>query len=615
MNKGNPHIERLKPILVTLPNKPGVYQFLDAKAKIIYVGKAKSLKKRVTSYFNIESGVSGKTSVMVKKIAGIRHIVVDSELDALLLENNLVKKYQPRYNVLLKDDKTFPWICIKNERFPRVFPTRNVIHDGSEYFGPYASVRMMNTLLDLIRQLYKLRTCKHFLSGKNVNSGKFKVCLEYHLENCLGPCEGNQTEGDYKQTVSEIKLIIKGNISEVLRQLKELMNHYATKLQFEKAQAIKEKIELLQRYQSKSMVVNPKIHNVDVFSIITDDESGYVNYMKVVDGAIVQAHTVEMKKKLDESEEELLALAVAEFRQCFESNSTEFLLPFKLKIELPEVTFTIPKIGDKKHLLELSERNAKYYQIEKCKQIELVDPDRNSKRILNTIMKDLRMNELPKYIECFDNSNIQGSYPVAAMVCFRDAKPSKKDYRHYNIKTVEGPDDFASMEEVIYRRYKRLMDEKADLPQLVVIDGGKGQISSAVRSLEKLGLRGKITIIGIAKRLEELYFPNDSIPIYLDKKSESLKIIQHLRDEAHRFGITHHRKKREKGTIKSTLTEIEGIGPYYAQKLLSKFKSVKKIKAATLVQLQDVIGSNKGEVVYDFFSSEKERASSDTSIL
>ncbi len=605
MQTVNPNIDKLRPLISTLPNKPGVYQFLDAKAKIIYVGKAKSLKKRVSSYFNKEAGVSGKTSVMVKKIAGIRHIVVDSELDALLLENNLVKKYQPRYNVLLKDDKTFPWICIKNERFPRIFPTRNVIHDGSEYFGPYASVRMMNTLLDLIRQLYKLRTCKHFLSEKNVNAGKFKVCLEYHLGNCLGPCEGKQTVEDYNQTISEIKLIIKGNISEVQRQLKDLMNRYATGLQFEKAQAIKEKIELLQRYQSKSMVVNPKIHNVDVFSIITDDESGYVNYMKVVDGAIVQAHTVEMKKKLDESEEELLALAVAEFRQRFESNSTEVLLPIKLKIELPEVTFTVPKIGDKKHLLELSERNAKYYQIEKRKQIELVDPDRHSKRILNTIMKDLRMKELPKHIECFDNSNIQGSYPVAAMVCFRDAKPSKKDYRHYNIKTVEGPDDFASMEEVIYRRYKRLMDEKADLPQLVVIDGGKGQLSSAVKSLEKLGLRGKITIIGIAKRLEELYFPGDSIPIYLDKKSESLKIIQHLRDEAHRFGITHHRKKREKGTIKSTLTEIEGIGPNYAQKLLSKFKSVKKIKAATLVELQEVAGKNKGQLVHEFFKREK----------
>ncbi len=605
MQKLNPHIDKLKPIISTLPYKPGVYQFLDVKDKIIYIGKAKSLKKRVSSYFNKESGVSGKTSVMVKKIASIQHIVVDSELDALLLENNLIKKYQPRYNVLLKDDKTFPWICIKNERFPRVFPTRNVIRDGSEYFGPYASSRMMHTLLDLIRQLYKLRSCKHYLSEKNVNAGKFKVCLEYHIGNCLAPCVGKQTEEDYLQTISEIKLIIKGNISEVQRQLKDLMGRYATEMQFEKAQAIKEKIELLQRYQSKSMVVNPKIHNVDVFSIICDDDSGYVNYMKVVDGAIVQAHTVEMKKKLDESKEELLALAVADFRQRFDSNSNEALLPFKLKIELPDVTFTVPKIGDKKHLLELSERNAKYYQIEKRKQIELVDPERHSKRILNTMMKDLRMKELPKHIECFDNSNIQGSYPVAAMVCFRDAKPSKKDYRHYNIKTVEGPDDYASMEEVIYRRYKRLLDEEKDLPQLIVIDGGKGQLSSAVKSLEKLGLRGKITILGIAKRLEELYFPGDTIPIYLDKKSESLRIIQYLRDEAHRFGITHHRKKREKGTIKSTLTEIEGIGPNYAQKLLSKFKSVKKIKMTNLEDLQGMIGKSKGKLVFDFFHTKE----------
>ncbi len=607
MNTDNPHIQKLKLIIATLPGKPGVYQFLDARDKIIYVGKAKSLKNRVSSYFNKQSNLSGKTSVMVKKIADIQHIIVNTELDALLLENNLIKKYQPRYNVNLKDDKTFPWICIKNERFPRIFPTRNVIHDGSEYFGPYASVRMMNTLLDLIRQLYKLRTCKHFLSKKNIEAGKFKVCLEYHLGNCLGACVEKQSEEDYDRTINEIKLIIKGNIGQVKSQLKDLMEMYAGKMEFEKAQAIKEKIELLGRYQGKSLVVNPKIHNVDVFSIITDDEAGYVNYMKVVDGAIVQAHTVEMKKKLDESKEELLSLAVADFRQRFNSNSSEIIIPADIEIEIPDVTFTIPKIGDKKHLLELSERNAKYYQIEKRKRIELVDPHRHSKRILNTMMKDLRMKELPKHIECFDNSNMQGSYPVAAMVCFRDAKPSKKDYRHYNIKTVEGPNDFASMEEVIYRRYKRLLDEEKDLPQLIVVDGGKGQLSSSVKSLEKLGLRGKITIIGIAKRLEELYFPNDSIPIYLDKKSESLKVIQYLRDEAHRFGITHHRKKHEKGTIKTTLTEIEGIGESYAQKLLSKFKSVKKIKTAKLEELQEVVGKSKGRLVYGFFHLDKKQ--------
>ncbi len=565
------------------------------------MGKAKSLKKRVSSYFNKDSGVSGKTRVMVRRIADIRHIIVNSELDALLLENNLIKKYQPRYNVNLKDDKSFPWICIKNEPFPRIFPTRNVIHDGSQYFGPYASVRMMNTLLDLIRQIYHLRTCKLNLSKKNIETGKFKVCLEYHLGNCKGPCEGLQDEADYNQTISEIREIIKGNITNVLSQLRELMNKYAADLEFEKAQTVKEKIGLLEKYQSKSMVVNPKIHNVDVFSIISDSEAGYVNYLKVVNGAIVQAHTVELRKKLDETEAELLSLAVTDFRQRFDSNSTEIILPFELDLEIPDTTFTVPKIGDKKHLLELSERNAKYYLMEKRKQQELVDPDRHSKRILNTMQKDLRMKKPPEHIECFDNSNMQGNYPVAAMVLFRDAKPSKKEYRHFNIKTVEGPNDYASMEEVIYRRYKRLLDEEKELPQLIVIDGGKGQLSSAVKSLERLDLRGRITIIGIAKKLEEIYFPGDSVPLHLDKKSETLRVIQHLRDEAHRFGITHYRKRHEKGTIKSTLTEIGGIGQGYAQKLLAHFKSVKKIREADLEELQKVIGKVKGEIVYLHF--------------
>lgn len=601
MKKSSLHINKLEPLLKTLPENPGVYQFFDEHGKIIYVGKAKSLKKRVLSYFNKDSSLSGKTSVMVRKIADIRHIVVSSELDALLLENNLIKKYQPRYNINLKDDKTYPWICIKKERFPRVFPTRNVIHDGSVYFGPYASVRMMNTLLELVRQLYPLRNCNLLLTEKNIREKKFKICLEYHLGNCKGPCEGLQTEDDYSQTVLNITEILKGNINTVLSNLKNLMGTYAETLEFEKAQVVKEKIGLLERFQSKSMVVNPKINNVDVFSIISDDEAGYANYLKVVDGAIVQAHTVEMKKKLDESNKELLALAIADFRQRFDSNSEEALIPFELDIEMPGVTFTVPKIGDKKHLLELSERNAKYYMLEKRKQAELVDPDRHSKRILNTMMKDLRMKELPKHIECFDNSNIQGDYAVAAMVCFRDAKPSKRDYRHFNIKTVEGPNDFASMEEIIYRRYRRMIDENQPLPQLIVIDGGKGQLSAAVTSLEKLDLRGKITIIGIAKKLEELYFPDDSVPLYLDKKSETLKVIQFLRDEAHRFGITHHRKKREKGTIKTGLTKIDGIGETIANKLLSGFKSVKKIKEASLEELQKVVGESKGRIVYEYY--------------
>jgi len=606
LQKTNPHIEKLELLLKTLPDNPGVYQFFDEHEKIIYVGKAKSLKKRVLSYFNKDSSLSGKTSVMVRKIADIRHIVVSSELDALLLENNLIKKYQPRYNINLKDDKTFPWICIKKERFPRVFPTRNIIHDGSSYFGPYASVRMMHTLLELTRQLYPLRSCTLNLTEKNIKEKKFKICLEYHLGNCKGPCEGFQAEEEYMQTILHITEILKGNINNVLSNLRDLMKKYAEILEFEKAQVVKEKIILLERFQSKSMVVNPKIHNVDVFTIISDEEAGYANYLKVVDGAIVQAHTVEMKKKLDETNDELLSLAIADFRQRFDGVSEEALIPFDLDLEIPGVTFTVPKIGDKKQLLDLSERNAKYYMLEKRKQVELVDPDRHSKRILNTMMKDLRMKELPAHIECFDNSNIQGDYPVAAMVCFRDAKPSKKDYRHFNIKTVEGPNDFASMEEVIYRRYKRMLDENQGLPQLIVVDGGKGQLSSAVTSLEKLNLRGKITIIGIAKKLEELYFPDDSVPIYLDKKSETLRVIQYLRDEAHRFGITHHRKKREKGTLKTDLTNITGIGETFARKLLSKLKSVKKIREASLEELQAVIGESKGKVVFEYFKKNPE---------
>lgn len=595
------NIRKIKTIIRTLPDKPGVYQFLDEKDKVIYIGKAKSLKKRVSSYFSKDTGQSGKTTVMVKKIAGIQHVVVDTELDALLLENNLIKKYQPRYNVNLKDDKSFPWLCIKNERFPRIFSTRHVIHDGSEYYGPYASVKLMNTLLDLIRQLYPLRTCKFSLSEKNIRAKKFKVCLEYHLGNCKGPCEGLQAEEDYNESIAEIREIIKGNISNVVSNLRKLMKQYADLLAFEKAQVVKEKLNMLERYQSKSLVVNPRINNVDVFSIISDQESAYVNYLRIINGAIVQAHTIEMKKKLDETDSELLTLAVADLRQRFESDSQELILPFNLDFKFPAIIVTIPKIGDKKQLLDLSERNAKYYKLEKRKQMELVDPERHTKRILSTMMKDLRLPELPIHIECFDNSNIQGDYPVAAMVCFKNAKPSKADYRHFNINTVAGPNDYASMEEVILRRYKRIVEEQQTLPQLIIIDGGKGQLSSAVGILEKIGLRGKISIIAIAEKLEELYFPNDPVPLHIDKKSETLRLIQYMRDEAHRFGITHYRKKHEKGVIKSTLTEIDGIGEGYAKKLLYKFKSVKRIGEASLEELQQAIGKVKGKQVYDFF--------------
>jgi len=595
------NIRKIKTIIRTLPDKPGVYQFLDEKDKVIYIGKAKSLKKRVSSYFSKDTGQSGKTTVMVKKIAGIQHVVVDTELDALLLENNLIKKYQPRYNVNLKDDKSFPWLCIKNERFPRIFSTRHVIHDGSEYYGPYASVKLMNTLLDLIRQLYPLRTCKFSLSEKNIRAKKFKVCLEYHLGNCKGPCEELQAEEDYNESIAEIREIIKGNISNVVSNLRKLMKQYADLLAFEKAQVVKEKLNMLERYQSKSLVVNPRINNVDVFSIISDQESAYVNYLRIINGAIVQAHTIEMKKKLDETDSELLTLAVADLRQRFESDSQELILPFNLDFKFPAIIVTIPKIGDKKQLLDLSERNAKYYKLEKRKQMELVDPERHTKRILSTMMKDLRLPELPIHIECFDNSNIQGDYPVAAMVCFKNAKPSKADYRHFNINTVAGPNDYASMEEVILRRYKRIVEEQQTLPQLIIIDGGKGQLSSAVGILEKIGLRGKISIIAIAEKLEELYFPNDPVPLHIDKKSETLRLIQYMRDEAHRFGITHYRKKHEKGVIKSTLTEIDGIGEGYAKKLLYKFKSVKRIGEASLEELQQAIGKVKGKQVYDFF--------------
>jgi excinuclease ABC subunit C len=596
--------DKLQLILKTLPDKPGVYQFFDEKENIIYIGKAISLKKRVASYFNRDTSQSGRVMVMVKRINEIRHIIVDSEIDALLLENNLIKKYQPRYNIMLKDDKTFPWICIKNEPFPRIFPTRNVIRDGSVYFGPYASGKMMHTLLDLVRQLFQYRTCRLNLTDENIKAGKFKVCLEYHLGNCLGPCEGMQSAEDYQQTIEQVKEILKGNLNTVIQQLKGLMKKYAEEYSYEKAQIVKDKIDLLEKYQAKSMVVNPAVSNVDVFSVKSDDEFGYVNFLKVVNGAIVQSHTLELKKRLDESDAKLLEMAVTEIRQRFETGAKEVIVPLKPETRLPDVKYTIPKRGDKKKLLELSERNAKYYRLEKLRQKELVDPRRHTLRILEKMQKDLGLPKLPEHIECFDNSNTQGSYPVAAMVVFRDARPSRKEYRHYNIKTVEGPDDFASMTEVVFRRYKRLLDEKQPLPQLVIVDGGKGQLSSAVAALEKLDLQGKIPVIGIAKRLEEIYFPSDSIPVYIDKKSETLKIIQHLRDEAHRFGITHHRNRRQKGSLKSELMDIKGIGEKTGTQLLRKFKSVQGIKNATPDELAAEVGMPRAKILKAYFGSE-----------
>lgn len=601
MKNLNKYFDQLEPVIKTLPDKPGIYQYFDVKGKILYIGKAKSLRKRVSSYFTKDKDSSGKLRVLISKIFSIEHIVVETELDALLLENNLIKKYQPRYNIQLKDDKTFPWICIRNEPFPRIFSTRIITRDHSEFFGPFASVRMMNTLLDLIRQLYPLRTCKYNLSEDNIRKRKYKVCLQYHLGNCLGPCEGKQTEEEYNQTIRIIRDIIRGNIREVIQNLKGLMNQYADNMEFEKAQAVKEKLGLLLKYQSKSTVVNPKIRNVDIFSLVKEDNEAFVNYIKVIDGAIVQSHTVELRKKLDESEKELLTMAVIDLRQRFNSKTREIILPLKIDPVFENIRYTIPQRGDKKQLLELSERNCRLYRLEKQKQAELTDPERHTKRILNTIMKDLRMKDLPRHIECFDNSNFQGDYPVAAMVCFTNAKPDKKEYRHFNIKTVEGPDDYGSMEEIIFRRYKRLTEENKPIPQLIVIDGGKGQLNSAIKSLGKIGLETGITIIGLAKRLEEIYFPGDPVPLYLDKKSETLKILQYLRNEAHRFGITHHRKKRIKGTLKSELTEVKGIGIELSKKLLYKFKSVKKIKNASLSELEFCIGKSKAKLVFDHF--------------
>jgi len=603
-NALNKYFSHLESIVRNLPHKPGVYQYFDEKGKIIYVGKAKDLRKRVSSYFAKINSISGKVQMLVRKIADIKYIVVETEQDALLLENNLIKKYQPHYNVALKDDKTFPWICIKNEPFPRIFPTRHVIRDGSTYFGPYANVRLMHTLLELSRQLYPLRNCTLQLTDRNILTRKFRVCLEYHIGNCKGPCEAHQSAEDYDKSINAIKEIIKGNITTVARQLRELMMAYAETMEFEKAHIVKEKLDLLDKYQSKSTVVSPTVNNVDVFSITGTGLHAYVNFMKVMNGAIIQVHTIELVKKLDETPEELLGMAITEIRQRFESASPEIIVPFKMEYEIQGVQFVVPKIGDKKKLLELSERNVKYYQLEREKQKELVDPEHKTHRLLDLMMKDLRMTEKPVHIECFDNSNIQGDSPVAAMVCFKNGKPDKSEYRHFNIKTVEGPDDFASMEEIIYRRYKRLTEERKPLPQLIVVDGGKGQLSAALKSIDKLGLSGKMTIIGIAKKLEEIYYPNDSYPMYLDKKSETLRIIQQMRDEAHRFGITHHRRRREKAAMSPQLMEIAGIGTNINQKLLWKFKSVKNIRLASLEEIQEVIGKAKGLLVYNHFHPE-----------
>ncbi|WP_017259487.1 excinuclease ABC subunit UvrC [Pedobacter arcticus] len=591
-----------KSALKNVPHKPGVYQYYDAVGELIYIGKAKDLRNRVASYFNNDNyKVNAKTKVLVSKIRSLTFTIVDTEIDAWLLENSLIKKHQPKYNVMLKDDKTYPWIVIKNEPFPRIFSTRRLIKDGSKYFGPYPSVSMMHHILDLIKDTYPLRTCNLALHQTNIKAGKFKVCLEYQIGNCKGPCEAYQSEESYNHYIEEIKDILSGKIGNVLKDLKAQVTDEASQLHFEEAHRLQSKYDLLERYQSKSTIVNSSITEVDVFSIASDDKISFVNYLKVMHGTIIQTQTIELKKKLDESDEELLSIAISEFRTKFQSTSKEIIVPFEMELEDENVKFTVPKQGEKKKLLELSQKNVLFFKKDKIDQYEKLNPEFRTDRLLALMQKDLRLNDLPRHIECFDNSNFQGDYPVSAIVVFKDAKPSKKDYRHFNVKTVEGPNDFATMEEAVYRRYKRLLEENEPLPQLIIIDGGKGQLSSAVKSLKTLGIYNKVAIIGIAKRLEELYYPGDQYPLYLDKKSETLRIIQQLRDEAHRFGITFHRKKRDQGTLKTELELIEGIGKTSAQNLLRHFKSVKKIREANEAELLQVINTKQTKSLLSFF--------------
>lgn len=585
--------------LATLPKSPGVYQFYDKDEKILYVGKAINLKKRVSSYFN-KTHDSARTRMLVKRIVQIKHIVVETETDALLLENNLIKEYQPRYNVLLKDDKTYPWICIKNERFPRVFHTRNLVKDGSEYFGPYTSMRTVRILLNLIRSLYPLRTCNYLLSRENVSEGRYKVCLEYHIGNCLGPCEGLQTEEDYMKNIDAVRNIIRGDFRGLLQEFRAKMKAHAENMEFEMAQQIKEKIDTLESYHSKSTVVNPKIHNVDVFTVLSDESFGYVNFLQIAFGRVIRSHTMEIRKKMEESDKELLRLAIIELRERFNSQSEVVYLPFSLNLG-EYVKVEVPKIGDKKHIVDLSLRNAKYFRMERFKQMKIVDPKRHENRILTQMKTDLRIKELPRHIECFDNSNLQGTNPVAACVVFKNAKPSKRDYRKFNIKSVEGPDDYESMREVVYRRYKRLLEEEEPLPQLIVIDGGKGQLNAALESLSHLNLENKIAVIGIAERLDEIFVPDDPIPLFIDKSSETLRVIQQLRNEAHRFGLSFHRQKRSKNALHSDLENIPGVGPKTIERLLRHFKSLKRIKSANFEELSSVAGNARATAIIEYY--------------
>lgn len=599
--------EDYKKILPSLPIEPGVYRFLNEKGGILYVGKAKNLKKRIASYFGEKKGRRRKTKLLVKQAKEIIYTMVETEQDALLLEATLIKKYQPRYNIQLKDGKTYPYICIKNERFPRVFVTRRVIRDGSTYFGPYVSKHRVDIILDLIKNLFPLRTCILNLSNENIEKGKFKVCLEYHIKNCLGPCVGYEEEEAYNEKIAQIKNMLKGNFGAVKRHLQQEMEEQVEALDFEKAQETKIKLAAFNDYQGKSTVVSTTIKDVDVFSIATDEENAYVNYLKIINGAIIHVYTLEMEKNLNEREKDILLFAIEKLREKFHSITKELILPFQIPFPDPEISITIPQIGDKKKLLELSRKNVVYFKLQKQKQeISFKNKQTPVERILKTMQEDLNMDEMPFHIECFDNSNIQGAFPVASCVVFKNAKPSKKDYRHFNIKTVIGPDDFASMTEVVGRRYKRLLEENEPLPQLIIIDGGKGQLSASVTALEKLNILDKVTVIGIAKRLEEIFFPYDPVPLYINKKSESLKVIQQARNEAHRFAITFHRNQRSKNFTSTELTEISGVGEKTAEKLLTHFKSVKRIKEASYAELNNIVGRVAGEKVFKFFKDQKD---------
>ena len=592
----------LKITLASLPETPGIYQYFDKNEKIIYVGKAKNLKKRVTSYFN-KTLENNKTRLLVQNIHSIKYIVVSTELDALLLENNLIKTYKPKYNIQLKDDKTFPWIVVKKEPFPKVFSTRQKYSTEGTFYGPYPNIKVMQSLLGLIREMYPLRTCHLDLSSEKIAKKSYKTCLEYHIGRCLGPCVGLQSENEYNQMIDEIQLLLKGKTSSLIQALKKRMNEYAENYAFEQAQKIKITIEQIEKYRSKSTIVSPTIGALDVFTFLNEHESFFINYLVIQEGAIIHGYTSEVKKKLDESISDMVNFVLPELREKFESKSNEVIVQEKFDDVFTEFKFTVPQRGERKELIDLSLRNLIYYKKDRLKQQQIINPEKHTERILEQLRKDFKLKELPIHMECFDNSNLQGTNAVSACVVFKNGKPSKKDYRHFNIKTVDGPNDFASMTEVVTRRYKRLLDENQSLPQLVIIDGGKGQLSAALEAFEILGLRGKIAIVGIAKKLEEIFFPGDQYPIYLDKRSESLKVIQYMRNEAHRFGITHHRDKRSKNAIDSELSNIPGIGPKTITQLLQKFKTVSAIKSLTSEELKKEVGQSKAEIILDYFQN------------